>query len=256
MPEPTTYPAPNISADRHSEKRRVWGGAGNPTSDEVAGDEALAEEEQNAVELEADQELYAAQSAAVELHNQGQEFRHPSYFKYLAILAPFAAIVDIIDLGDLSGLGLLLTKVISFTSSSAIILIFWFTNTKQKRANEYVENVEKNIEVITQRIANAERQTVRVARLSRRVPGARQMYRKLHLRTIRRARVTLRKVAKNTKNPIIRYAAAGTLNLVPFLALIPWQLLGIYLSYRAENESYKNARDASGSVLEAIGETA
>ena len=222
--------------------------AENQNIDEAA-EEELAEEEQNAVELAAEQELYAAQAGAEELYDQGQEYRHPSYFKY-SILASFASIVDLIDLADLTGFGAIIGRAISFAVSAIIILIFWFTNTKQKRADEYAENVQKEIEVITQRIANAERNIVRVARLSRRIPGAKQAYRKLHLATIRRARVGLRRVVKSTKSPILRYAAAGTLNLVPFLALIPWQLLGVYLSYRAEKESYKNAQEASDSVLE------
>ena len=234
MPDPTTY---------------------NQAADDTAEDEELAEEEQYADELAAEQELYVAQEEATELSNQGQEFRHPSYFKYFVILAPLAAIVDIIDLVDLTGFGAILGRIISFIVSAIIILIFWFTNTKQKRADEYVETVQKKMEVITARIANAERNISRVARLSRRIPGAKQIYRKLHLRTIRKARVALRRVAKSAKSPIVRSAAAGTLNLVPFLALVPWMLVGIWLSYRAEKESYKNAQDASGSVLEATGET-
>ena len=215
----------------------------------------LEEEERYATELAAEQELYAAQAEAAELHSQGQEFRHPSYFKYFVILGPLAAIIDLIDLVDLTGFGAIVGRTISFIVSAVIILIFWFTNTKQKRADEYVDNIQKNMEVIADRIANAERNIVRVARLSRKVPGAKQLYRKLHLRTIRRARVALRRVAKSTKNPIVRSAVAGTLNLVPFLALVPWMLVGIWLSYRAEKESYKNAQEASGLVLEATEET-
>lgn len=222
----------------------------NPDADEGLDDK----EEQNAVELAAVQEHYAAQAAAVELYNQGQEYRRPSLFKY-SILASFASIVDLIDLIDLTAFGAILGRIVSFVVTAIILLIFWFTNTKQKRADEYVKNIEKSVEYIAQRVASAERNIIRVARLSRHIPGAKQAYRKLHLRTIRRARVGLRKVAKSTKNPIVRSAASGALNLVPFLAVIPWMLVGIWLSYRAEKESYKNAREASDSVLEATGET-
>lgn len=225
----------------------------NQTVNETLNEE-LDEEEQNAIELDADQELYAAQAAAVELYNQGQEYRRPSLFKY-SILASFASIIDLIDLIDLTGYGAIIGRIISFIVTVVILLIFWFTNTKQKRADEYVKNIEKSIEYIAQRVASAERKISQVARLSRKVPGAKQLYRKLHFRTIRRARVGLRKVAKSTKNPIVRSAASGALNLVPFLAVIPWMLVGVWLSYRAEKESYKNAREASDSVLEATGET-
>lgn len=228
----------------------------NQTPNEVAEDGGLDEEEQNAIELEADQELYAAQTEAAELHKRGQEFRHPSYFKYLAVLGSLATTIDGIDIfTEVSGIGIPFGRLISFAATVIMLLIYWFTNTKQKRAGEYVDNIEKNIDVITQRIANAEKQIVRVARLSRRIPGAKQAYRRLHLRTIRRGRVALRRVAKSTKSPILRYAAAGALNLVPILAVLPWQIIGVYLSYRAEKESYKNAREASDSILEATGET-
>ena len=227
----------------------------NQGSDEVL-DEELDEEEQNAIELEANQELYATQTEATELHKKGQEFRHPSYFKYLVILGPLAAIIDGIDIfAEFSGVGIPFGRLISLAVTVIMLLVFWFTNTKQKRADGYVENIQKNIELITERIANAEKQIVRVARFSRHIPGAKQAYRRLHLKTIRRGRVALRRVVKSSKSPILRYAAAGTLNLIPLLAILPWQLIGVYLSYRAEKESYKKAREASDSVLEATGET-
>lgn len=219
-----------------------------------AAENDFEKEEQNAEELAAEQEFYAAQAEAEELHNEGQRFKHPSYFKYFVLLAPLATIADLVDLADLTGFGIPLGRSFSFAASSAIILIFWFTNTKQKQADEYIETIEKKIELITSRIAAAEKNIVRVARLSRHVPGAKRIYRKLHLKTIRKARVALRGVTKSAKSPIIRSLAAGTLNLVPFLSLIPWMLVGIWLSYRAEKESYKNARMTSELVLETADE--
>lgn len=67
--------------------------------------------------------------------------------------------------------------------------------------------------------------------------------------------MALKRVAKTAKSPIVRSAAAGALNLVPILALVPWMLVGIWLSYKAEKESYKNAREEADSVLEATEET-
>jgi cytochrome c-type biogenesis protein CcmH/NrfG len=166
-----------------------------------------------------------------------------------------ALIVDVIDIIDLTGIGIIIGRIISFAVSAVIILIFWFTNTKQKRADEYVENIQKKIEDIRAMIANAERNILRVAKLSRKVPGAKKLYRKFHLKTIRRARVAIKRVAKSAKSPIARFAMAGALNLVPLLALVPWMLVGIWLSYRAEKESYKNAREEADSVIEAAEET-
>ncbi len=216
--------------------------------------EELDEEQRYATELAAEQELYAAQAEAEGLYNQGQEFRRPSLFKYF-ILALLALIVDIIDIIDLTGIGIIIGRIISFAVSAVIILVFWFTNTKQKRADEYVENVQKKIEDIRAIVANAEKNILRVARLSRKVPGVKKLYRKIHLKTIRRARVAIKRVAKSAKSPLIRSAAAGALNLVPLLALVPWMLVGIWLSYKAEKESYKNAREEADSVLEATEET-
>lgn len=219
-------------------------------------DEELEEEERLALELEAEQELYAAQEEAAELHNQGQEFRHPSYFKYFVTLTPLAAIIDLVDLVDLTGMGALIGRMFSLAAWVVMLLVFWFTDTKQKRADEYVDNIQKNMEVIATRIANAEKNIVSMARLSRKVPGVKQLYRKAHLATIRKARVALRGIAKNTKNPIVRSAVTGALNLVPFLAIIPWMLVGVWLSYRAEKESYRNAAEASDQILESAGESA
>ena len=224
----------------------------NQAADDTTEDE-LNEEERYAAELAAEQELYAAHAGAMELYNQGQEHRRPSLFKYL-ILALLALIVDLIDIIDLTGIGIIIGRTISFAVSTVIILIFWFTNTKQKRADEYVGNIQKNIDAVTTRIANAERNILRITRLSRKIPGAKQLYRKFHLKTIRRARIIIKKIAQTTKSPIVRSAVTGTLNLVPLLAIVPWMLVGIWLSYRAEKESYKKARESSDQILEAAGE--
>src|SRR3989344_3806921 len=149
----------------------------------------LEAEEENAEQLAAEQELYAAETEAIDLSNQGQEFQRPSLIKYLVILAPLAGIVDLIDFIDLSGVGAFIGRVVSLGASVLIILIFWLTNTKQKRADDYVESIQEKIDVITKRIANAEKQIVRVARLSRKVPGTKRIYRRVHLATIRKARV-------------------------------------------------------------------
>ena len=220
----------------------------------MENNEEIDEEQQYADELAAEQEIYAAQAEATGLYNQGQEYSRPSLLKY-ALLGLLALIVDIIDLADLTGIGAIVGRIISFVFSAFIILIFWFTNTKQKRANEYVDTIQKNIEAITTRIADAERNILRVARLSRKIPGAKQLYRKVHLKTVRRLRLAVKGVARNAKNPIVRFAAASILNLVPFLAVLPWMLIGIWLSYRAEKESYINAREAAESALSATGET-
>lgn len=217
-------------------------------------DSGFNEEQQYADELAAEQEFYIARSEAAELYNQGQEYGRPSLFKY-SLLALLALIVDAIDLIDLTGIGIIIGRIISFVASVIIIIIFWLTDTKQKRADEYVDGIQKRIEAITAAMANAEINILRTARLSRKIPGAKQLYRKLHLKTVRPLRLAAKKIAKNRKNPIVRFVAAGVLNLVPFLAVLPWMLIGIWLSYRAEKESYKNAREAAESVLEATGET-
>ena len=218
-------------------------------------DDGFDEEQQYADELAAEQEFYIARSEAAELYNQGQEYGRPSLFKY-SLLALLALIVDAIDIIDLTGIGIIIGRIISFIVSAIIVIIFWLTNTKQKRADKYANTIQKNIEIITARIADAERNILRVAGLSRKIPGAKQLYRKLHLKTIRPLRLAVKRVFKNSSNPIVRFMAAGVLNLVPFIAVLPWMLIGIWLSYRAEKESYKNAREAAESVLEATGETA
>jgi hypothetical protein len=225
----------------------------NPTESEKEFLEDYSEEELIADLLEAEQESYAAINSGIELYNQGLSFKHPSYFKY-GILFILAAIVDIIDFADLSGIGLFIARIVSFAASALIILVLWLTNTKQKSADEYVENAQKKIEFITQKISEAERKILTVAKISRKIPGVKKLYRKAHMATIRRLRLGLRKLTKNTKNPIIRSLASGTLNLVPFLSIVPWMIIGIWLSYRAEKESYKKAEEMANTILENLGE--
>lgn len=221
------------------------------TEEQIAALES--EEEIFASILLAEHELNVAEAQKAALIEDGMEFKRPSYLKYGA-LGMFAVVVDIVDLLDLTGIGAIVGRIVSAAAMFLMLLIYWLTNTKQKKADEYVEQLETNLAEIEANVARAGKQLLAVTRMSRRIPGVRQVYRRAYMRTIRPARLVLRNATRTVKSPLTRSALAGVINLIPFLAVVPWMTVGVYLSYRAEKHSYKMARESAEDAASADGQ--
>ena len=151
-------------------------------------------------------------------------------------------ITESTDFLDLLGIGVVVSKPVALFLTFIIFLIFWLTNTKQKNADNYVGKAEEMIETIATNLAHIERRAFQTAKLARRF-GAK--------RFAARIRISSRLVKRN---PLFKFAAAGAANLVPFIAVFPWVLLGIYLSYRNEKRSYLNAHETAEEIAEQIPE--
>ncbi len=159
------------------------------------------------------------------LRNQGQEFGHPSYLKYF-FCGSLALLKDGLDILALIGIATmpmwwLIGPFLSFT----ILIIFWLFDIKQKRAKEYMQKLENNMEVIQANIAHA----VRVASM---VPGVKK-------------RVATYGITKITSfavgNPTIKIAVGAGVEAFPLVSLVPWNILAVILAYLDERKIYKNA---------------
>lgn len=170
--------------------------------------------EEAANQLAAEQEVYQTVKQAEDIYKKGQSYKNPSKFKY-GVLFGLSGIVDVIDFLTLTGVGWFIAAVISVVLSTVIILIFWFTNTKQKKANQYKKGVQDFLESLPKNVAHLERRTYQVLKIS----------------------------------GLSKYAASAAANIIPALNLIPWNIFGVWLSYRDEKESYRDARETSEKTL-------
>ena len=210
-------------------------------NEQSESDNGVGDEETYAEQLATEQERYQAEQQLVDFHNEGIRYRHPSYAKY-GIISLLGLITESTDFLDLIGIGIVISKPVALFLTFIIFLIFWLTNTKQKRADDYVSKAEETIEAIATNLAHIERRAFQAAKIARRF-GAN--------RFAARIRISSRLVKRN---PLFKFAAAGTANLIPFLSVFPWVLLGIYLSYRDEKKSYQNAHETAGEIAEQIPE--
>ena len=112
-----------------------------------------------------------------------------------------------------------------------MFLIFWFSNTKQTEAAKFSDDLVGIADRIATNIDHINRLAVKYTRLARRIPA------------LRKSAIRVYKIAK--KNPVGKFVAAATINLIPFLAVLPWQTIGVYLSYRDEKSTYRIAQEES-----------
>ncbi|OGM98343.1 MAG: hypothetical protein A2915_04535 [Candidatus Yanofskybacteria bacterium RIFCSPLOWO2_01_FULL_41_34] len=206
-----------------------------PEFEEELGDEDIANQ------LADQREYYQTEQQLIDFHNEGAKYGHPSYAKY-SIVSLLGLITESTDFLDLIGIGIVVSKPVALFLTFVIFLIFWFTNTKQKRAGDYAGKAEEMVEAVTANLAHIERRAFQAAKIARRF-GTK--------RFAARIRISSRLVRRN---PLFKFASAGVANLIPFLAVFPWVLLGIYLSYRDEKKSYQNARETAGEIAEQIPE--
>lgn len=215
---------------------------------EFADDISSAEEEEMLAEqLSIEQEANAMNNQILDVHREGKAFGKPSKFKYF-ILFFLAAIVDTVDFAELTGIGYFVAKVVAIICTIIMYLIFWFTNTKQKNAEQYQKKVENFTQDLQKNVAHLERRANQILRLTGKLTGGRTLKKIKAIKTLRKATANVIKITR--RNPTTKFLAAAVANLVPGLDLVPWQIVGVWLSYRDELETYKDAATAADDLLE------
>ena len=182
----------------------------------------------NAMETEREMENMYQQSQS--LYEEGMEYKKPSFFKY-SVLYGLTVVIELIDLTTFTGFGIPVAMLVSFALSTLMFLIFWFTNTKQKRADEFAEKASAWLQELPKNMAHIERRGVQAARLVRKFKPVRKM--------------AVKSYAALKKSPLSKFAAAAVANLIPLLDVMPWVIVGVWLSYRDEKASYRNANEAA-----------
>src|SRR3989344_733941 len=127
----------------------------------------LENEEFYADQLAAEQECYQEEQKLIDFHNEGIKYGHPSYVKY-GIVSLLGLITESTDFLDLIGVGMVISKPVALFITFVVFLIFWLTNTKQKRADNYTGEAEEFVEAIATNLAHIERRAFQAAKIARR----------------------------------------------------------------------------------------
>lgn len=102
------------------------------------------EEEVEANELQQARviEISANQAEAEQILETGLSFGRPSMIKWYIIFV-LAGLNDVIDLLDLTGVLAILSWTVSLGLTASIIGILWFSDTKVKRANKFITDLNQ-----------------------------------------------------------------------------------------------------------------
>ncbi len=201
-------------------------------------------EEETATILSSEQELNIARENLQKKIAEGELFKKPSKLKY-AFLFTVAGIIDVIDVLDVTGVGIIISKIVSIGGTGIIYFTLWLTDTQLKKAHKYEDDLSMVGMGFEDKIQRYSRLAMKTSKKLAKIPGLKGVARK-----IPRTLVKLRRVAR--KNPITKVLLGGVINLVPFLAIINLMVVWIYLVYRDEKKAFKKAREAAQEAMEQV----
>lgn len=159
--------------------------------------------------------------------------RPPSKPKY-AFLFLVALIGDLVDWLSLTGIGLIVTYLVDIFVGVVLLLA-------GVRANSKLKAIKKFQDEISQNLAHIERRLVFYAQNYRRALVASRKVKVLR-RPVRQIALKISKLIKSVgRNPAMKNMAAIVADLFPFLELVPWRTLSIYLTYRDESKTYEES---------------
>ena len=184
---------------------------------EEQADLASEQEQEDAEAQESEEIGYANQLALAQEQNQQLETKQlyeeerslvgPSIFKYSLILLLFAIPNDVIDVIDFTGIGMILSWLISAFLSLTTLFLMWFTDSELKRVRNHMANRSKYSQALT--------------------------------RTMTKVATKLTKFAP--KNPLAKIIAGTVLEMIPIISILPWSTISVFLAYADERKTYKEA---------------
>lgn len=221
-----------------------------PSEEDIADEEELLGVQLEELRLTTD--LHTISQEVAQIKEEGHSFGKPSKIKY-GILFSLAGIIDTLDLLSLTGVGYFIAAVASITLSLIMLWIFWLTNTKQNDAKKYQQKLAIFLKNLEKNMAHIERRAVQVSRIAHKL-SRNKIVRKIGGGGVAKLGGKAAKIYKAAKrNPLSKFIAASCANLVPGLGLLPWQIIGTYLSYRDEREALRDAAKAADQAFEDSG---
>ncbi|OGM96369.1 MAG: hypothetical protein A3B86_04530 [Candidatus Yanofskybacteria bacterium RIFCSPHIGHO2_02_FULL_38_22b] len=199
-------------------KNRVVGQINRQIKEKFPAPEQQAKEIDyaNRLVLEREQQEQGAQTAD-SIQKEGRSFGRPSFIKYFLLFFVLAVPNDLVDAIELTGFLAIVAWFVSFFLSISTVLIMWFTDQEQKRAEGFMKQVEE--------------------------------YRRTAIRTTKTA---FRIARFFRKNPTMKVVAGAVAEFIPFLSIFPWASLSILLAYLDERKTFKEARQSSEESASAV----
>src|SRR3989344_6841845 len=117
-------------------------------------------EEDTVAQLAAEQEFNLADQQLNNALEEGQQFGSPSFLKY-GFLFAVAGIIDVIDAADVTGIGIIISKIVSIGGTAIIYLTLWLSNGKVKRAHKYGENLEASVAAFRTQVSRIDQMSLR-----------------------------------------------------------------------------------------------
>lgn len=180
------------------------------------------------------------------LKQRGEALGKPSKFKY-AVCGTIAIAKDAMEIAALAGgVTIPLAWFIGPFISCILVLIFWLFNMKVDRAKEFMNDLEKEIEVIQQNIAHA----IRIANRIRMIPGVKKVVKKGATALAARAaknKTVVKITGKITGSPVAKAVWSNAIDIGATISIIfqwlPVSSIGVVLSYLDERKVLKNATE-------------
>lgn len=205
------------------------------------------DEEEVFAQLAAEQDFNLAQQQLNRTIEEAGQFNHPSFLKY-GFLFAVAGIMDIVDVLDVTGIGIIISKIVSIGGTAIIYLVLWLTNGKIKKAEKYGDDLAASMAAFQTQAAQAERFAMRASKTLGKIPGLRGLAGQIPANIGK-----LKGIAK--KNPFTKILIGGAINLIPFAAIINLMVFWVYMSYRDEKNAYQQAKEAAVSAVEQVEQT-
>ena len=213
--------------------------AGEEATYEEMGQNLEAQDIEYANRLATVQESNSISKLARDLYDRGMAFSSPSMFKW-GVIFSLAVVNDAVDLLDLTGIGAILSWIISLGLTALILLIIWFTDGGLKGAQEYASNVKGTVEQVQYIESNVKKLTEGVAGRLKKIPGFKN--------------IKVRETAR--KSPLARALMGSAAESIPFLGAVNLITVWVFFAYLAEKHAYKIARDTAEETYAQISGTA
>ena len=178
------------------------------------------------------------------VQKQIDNLKAPSKLKYFffGILAFMADIVDVI--AAFTVIGIILSFVVDLIVAPILFMAGFGANSRIKAMNNTIENMERYITRLGREVTRIRTIYAQAYKASRYIPGLR--------RIIRRSALAFRAVRlKTIRNPLFKNAAAIAADLVPYLDIVPWRTVALYLTYKDEKKTYEEAMENMNLALAA-----
>lgn len=182
------------------------------------------------------------QAAASELNSEANKTKRPSFFIYF-LLYYAAAVADLLSFAEkpieATGVGEIPVFLINLIISALFFLAGIWLNRKIKNVRLTGKQMLQVSERAAQRVSQYRQWTAATLKAIRGSGVGRRFLRSKTGRGVVKATAQLARV---TRFPLFRNAAAVIAEVVPILDLVPWYSLNIYWTHRDHRQEYKTSQ--------------